>query len=62
MRTTPRGFYEHLPTKTNPESRWGIPHATLQRFVTYVEGTPVRNWVLPIPEDGGSLADHPRKT
>jgi hypothetical protein len=30
--------------------------------ITYVEGTPVRNWVLPIPEDGGSLADHPRKT
>jgi hypothetical protein len=37
------------------ESRRGILRATLQRFVTLVEGTPVRNPVLPSPEDGGRL-------
>ena len=51
-----------IESTASAESQRGIPRATLQRFVTYVEGTPVHNWVLPIPEDGGSLADHPRKT
>ena len=51
-----------IESTASAESQRGIQRATLQRFVTYVEGTPVHNWVLPIPEDGGSLADHPRKT
>jgi hypothetical protein len=37
------------------ESRRGILRATLQRFVTLVEGTPVHNPVLHSPEDGGRL-------
>jgi hypothetical protein len=45
-----------LPRCTAYAESWrGILRATLQRFVTLVEGTPVRNPVLPSPEDGGRL-------
>jgi len=47
--------YPGVASVASAESRRGILRATLQRFVTLVEGTPVRNPVLPSPEDGGRL-------